>query len=137
MNTMNETLMESTNSGSLRGGPFVACAALWPRPVAMMSNKVPSMTSAACVQGHTKRNVDTQPTTVLNTVTVTRDTHEEGFDIGPHIRALPFLRIFIFIWASPNDFQQRSSYSYYNRKAIDVKRVTKSITRPTKSPRTL
>ena len=84
---MNETLMESTNSGSLRGGPFVACAALWPRPAAMMSNRVPSMTSAACVQGHTKRNVDTQPTTVLNTVTVTRDPHEEEFDIGPQTDA--------------------------------------------------
>ena len=50
----------------------------------MMSNGEPSTTVAEWVQGPTKRAVDTQPATA-KAVTVSRDPHVEGFDIGPQV----------------------------------------------------
>ena len=50
----------------------------------MMSNGEPSTTVAEWVQGPTKRAVDTQPATA-KAVTVSRDPHGEGFDIGPQV----------------------------------------------------
>ena len=49
-----------------------------------MSNKVLRTTTARRVVRHTMQIVDSQPTTT-GVVMVTRDPHEEGFDIGPHI----------------------------------------------------
>ena len=50
----------------------------------MMSNKVLRTTTARHVVRHTMQIVDSQPTTT-GVVMVTRDPHEEGFDIGPRI----------------------------------------------------
>jgi hypothetical protein len=76
-----DTMRENTVSRSPRRGPFIVCAALWPKPAAMMSHGEPSPTAAACIQRHTKRFVDTQPT-MAKAMIVSRHPHEEGFDIG-------------------------------------------------------
>ena len=77
-----DTMMENTVSRSPNRGPFTVCAALWHKPAAMMSNKVLRTTTARRVVRHTMQIVDSQPTTT-GVVMVTRDPHEEGFDIGP------------------------------------------------------
>jgi hypothetical protein len=87
MKTIIYTMRETTASRSPKKSSVIACAALWPKPAALKSNRVLRSTVAACVQGHAKRAVDSQPTTIINTAAVTGDPHEEGFDFGPHVRA--------------------------------------------------
>jgi hypothetical protein len=76
-----DTVLENTVSRSPGRGPFIVCAALWQKPAAMMSNKEPSSTVAACIREHTKRFVDTWPT-IAKAIVVSRHPHGEEFDIG-------------------------------------------------------